>query len=230
MKFRPLHTYNLPDIADHVIHFTGRADPQIKVDSAIGAMSDEQRLLQILLDGRVRSFKTFGGGDPVACLTESTKASVSSLLGDKRYTPCGVGFTKQFVFDCGGGPALYIRGDEWKAAQALSAALRLRIVRFWPGADPDQQGEVIPPWLSGRSEWTHEREWRVPGDLKFDWDDVAFLIVPHPDWQSSCSSLIESRAGENYAEWFASIPAVVMSQDGAVVHDGKGIWKGVQSC
>jgi hypothetical protein len=223
MKVRPLRRYDLPDMADHVIHFTGRADSQVKLDPAIGAMSDEQRLLQILLEGRVRSFTTFGGGDAVACLTESTKPSISSLLCERRYTPCGVGFTKQFVFDCGGGPALYIRGDEWEATKALPAALRSRVVRFWPGADAEQV-EVIPTSMSGRSEWLHEREWRVPGDLKFGWDDVEFLIVRHSDWQSSCSSLVESQADENVAGWFASIPAVVMSQDGVVVCDDTGIW------
>lgn len=224
MKVRPLRTYNVPDIADHVIHFTGRTGKRINVDPVIEALPDEQRLLQILIDQKVRGFETFGADGPVACLTESTKASISSLLGDKRYTPCGVGFTKQFAFDRGGGPALYIRGDEWPAAQSLPQPLRSRIVRFWPGADPQVQGEYIPNALSAPSEWLHEREWRVPGDLPFGWSDVAFLIVPHPNWQSFYSSWIEGWAGEGYARWFDSIPAVVMSQDGAVIHDGKGIW------
>jgi hypothetical protein len=224
MKVRPLRTYNLPDIADRVIHFTGRAGKRLNVDSAIEALPDEQRLLQILIDQKARGFETFGADGPVACLTESTRVSILSLLGENRYTPCGVEFTKQFVFDRGGGPALYIRGDEWPAAQALPQPLRSRIVRFWPGAEPDYQGEEIWPSLLAPSEWLHEREWRVPGDLAFSWADVAFLIVPNSSWQSYYSIWIASWAGEEYAQWFESIPAVVMSQDGAVVDDGKGIW------
>jgi len=196
------------------------------VDPAVEALPDEERLLQILVDGRIRGFETFGSDGPVTCLTESTKASVSSLLAEGRYTPCGVGFTKQFAFDQGGAPALYIRGDEWAAARSLPQPLRSRIVRFWPGseADPELPSQYIPNALSAPSEWLHEREWRIPGDLPFDWDDVSFLIVPHPKWQSFYSSWIQGWAGDSYAGWFESIPAVVMSSDGGVIHDGKGIW------
>ena len=71
MKVRPLRTYNVPDIADHVIHFTGRAGKPINVDPKVEALPDEQRLIQILVDGRIRDFETFGADCPVTCLTES---------------------------------------------------------------------------------------------------------------------------------------------------------------
>ena len=71
MKVRPLRTYNVPDIADHVIHFTGRAGKRINVDPKVEALPDEQRLVQILVDGRIRGFETFGADCPVTCLTES---------------------------------------------------------------------------------------------------------------------------------------------------------------
>ena len=140
------------------------------------------------------------------------------------YEPCGVGFSKQFVFNNGGGPALYVRGDEWATAtETLPPPLRRRLVRFWPGAMPDG-GEVLPAHLSGESEWLHEREWRVPGDLHFGWADVDFLIVPHPKWQSFYASWIEDWAGEEYAYVFARIPAAVVNESGQVLADGSGIW------
>jgi hypothetical protein len=36
--------------------------------------------------------------------------SAATLIAEGRYSPCGVGFSKQFVFYAGGGPALYVRG------------------------------------------------------------------------------------------------------------------------
>lgn len=223
MRVRSLRTYDVPDLADHVIHFTGRAGSRINVEPRIEELPDQERLLRIVVDQVIRGFETFGADAPVVCLTESTRAAVTTLIADRRYTPCGIGFSKQFVFDRGGGPALYVRGDEWPAAQELPHPLRGRAVRFWPGAVPDI-GEHLPHHLSAPSEWLHEREWRVPGDLEFGWDDVAFVIVPHAGWQAFYASWIEGWTGMGYAQWFESIPAVVMNNDGKVMHDGKGIW------
>jgi hypothetical protein len=224
MHVRPLRTYpHVPDLADHVIHFTGRLGPRINVDPEVEALADQERLAHLLVQGRVRGFKTFGADAPVVCLTESTKAAVVTLIAEGRYTPCGVGFSKQFVFDRGGGPALYVRGDEWLHAAGLPEPLRSRVVRFWPGADPDP-GEFLGSHVAGPSEWLHEREWRVPAQLGFGWHDVEFLVVPHVKWQSFYGSWIESWAGEGYAQVFQSIPAVVMDNNGNVIHDGSGIW------
>jgi len=66
-------------------------------------LSAQERLLRILVDQRIRAFQTFGAGGPVVALTESTKAAVTTLVGERRYQPCGVCFSKQFVFDHHGG-------------------------------------------------------------------------------------------------------------------------------
>jgi hypothetical protein len=224
MRLHPLRTYSLPDLADHVIHFTGRTGPRINVDEAIEKLAPSQRLLNILLEQRIRAFTTFRAGAPVVALTESTKAAVTTLIAQERYEPCGVGFSKQFAFEKGGGPALYVRGDEWlEAAEALSSPLRQRLVLFWPGAEAES-GELLDDHLRTESQWLHEREWRVPGDLPFSWSDVKFLLVPNTSWQTFYASWIESSYGEEYALWFSSIPAVVMDSRGQVIHDGTSIW------
>jgi len=224
VRVRQLRAYDgVPDLADHVIHFTGRAGPRINVDTQIKNLPAQERLLHIVVDQRIRGFQTFGAGAPVVCLTESTRAAVTTLIGAGRYEPCGIGFSKQFAFERTGGPAVYVRGDEWPSVSALPQPLRSRAVRFWPGADPDA-GEFLPSHLSSPSEWLHEREWRVPGDLTFGWDDVRFLIVPHPSWQHYYAEWIADWAGDIYARWFSSIPAVAMGADGRIIHDGLGIW------
>jgi hypothetical protein len=116
MRTYPLRTYDLPDVSDHLIHFTGRVGPKMAVDPVIANMQAQQRLARILVDGVLRGFETFGADAPVVCFTESTKQAVPRLLLQRRYEPCGIAFSKQFVFDNGGGPALYVRGDEWVTA------------------------------------------------------------------------------------------------------------------
>jgi hypothetical protein len=133
-------------------------------------------------------------------------------------------FSKQLVFEGNGGPALYVRGDEWQAAaSALPQPLRSRLVRFWPGAEQGP-GELLPDYLRTTSEWLHEREWRVPTEFRFDWDSVRFLIVPNSSWQLFYENWIASWAGEEYAAAFAAIPTVVMDNAGNVLHDDSGVW------
>src|SRR5690242_13646004 len=117
MRVYQLMPNNLPDVGDHLVHFTGRSgDKTDDVDPAVKALSGGERLAMILGDGLIRGFETFGGSAPVVCLTEGVKASVKSLIARGRYEPFGVGFSKQFIFNKRGGPALYVRGDEWEAA------------------------------------------------------------------------------------------------------------------
>jgi hypothetical protein len=224
MRVLKLRTYDLPDVGDHVIHFTGRQGPKINVEEKIERLSPQERLVHILVNGVVRGFETFGAGAPVACFSESTKAAIPKLIKEGRYEPCGVAFSKQLVFDKNGGPALYVRGDEWKTvAAALPQAVRSRVVRFWPGAIPDP-GTSLPYHLEKQSEWLHEREWRVPTEFRFEWHDVKFLIVPHPQWQAFYADWIERWAGEEYAMVFAHIPAVVMDGMGDVLRDESRVW------
>ena len=222
MRTLPLSTYNVPDLADHVIHFTGRSGWQMRVPPEIAAMDGEQRLLQILMDNRIRGFQTFNSWAPVVCLTESTQAAVTTLIRDGRYSPYGIGFTKQFVFERSGGPALYVRGDEWSDATSLPQPLRCRLVRFWPGSVAGP-GERVPEHL-GESQWLHEREWRIPTELPFAWEDVKFLIVSDRNWQAAHANVIEDWAGPEHGSLFRSIPAVVIGADGTVIEDRAGLW------
>ena len=234
-RVSPLRTYDLPDIGDHLIHFTGRTGGRFAVPDEIRNLNAPDRLAQILYQGRIRAVPTFGTGmRPIVAFTESSQASVLRLISEDRYTPWGIGFSKQFIFDQGGGPVLYVRGDEWDAATAvLPDPLRARVVRFWPGAawaegdpltfDGTQQ---LPDALASTSEWLHEREWRVPHDVVFGWDDVKFLIVPVPDWAVGQAHHYGIAYGGEYERHFGAIPVVAIDAAGHLLHDGSGIWAG----
>lgn len=228
----PLRTYNLPDIGDHVIHFTGRTGGRYAVPADIHRLSYPDRLAQILYQSRIRAVPTFGTGRrPIVAFTESSQASVLQLIGEGSYTPWGIGFSKQFIFDHGGGPVLYVRGDEWDdTTAALPDPVRARAVRFWPGAawqagDPLVFGaQQLPHAVASESEWLHEREWRVPHDVVFGWGDVKFLIVPAPDWAAGEAHQYGVAYGSEYEQHFAAIPVVAIAANGQLLFDGSGIW------
>ena len=179
----PLRTYNLPDIGDHLIHFTGRTGGRFAVPDEIRNLTYPDRLAQILYQGRISAVPTFGtGGRPIVAFTEKLAGLGSPADQRRQLTPWGIGFSKQFIFNQGGGPVLYVRGDEWDAATAaLPDPVRARAVRFWPGAawqvgDPlmFDGAQQLPDAIANESQWLHEREWRVPHDVVFGWGDVKF--------------------------------------------------------
>ena len=233
MRVFQLRRYDLPDVGDHLIHFTGRSGSSLSLPDEIGRLDPPGRLAQILHDGTVRAFPAFGTGRrPIVAFTESSEAAVLRLISDGRYRPFGVGFSKQFIFEQGGGPVLYVRGDEWSAAaDAVPDPLRARLVRFWPGADwepGDPLGVLdmpqLPDHLRTESQWLHEREWRVPHNVTFAWADVKFLVVPTPVWAVERAEAYGEAYGEEYAEQFAAIPIVAIDTSGELLHDQSGIW------
>jgi hypothetical protein len=231
----PLRAYDLPDIGDHVIHFTGRTGGRFAVPDDIRNLTYPDRLAQILYQGRIRAVPTFGtGGRSIVAFTESSQATVLQLISEGSYTPWGIGFSKQFIFNQGGGPVLYVRGDEWDAVTAaLPDPVRARAVRFWPGAawqvgDPlmFDGAQQLPDAIANESQWLHEREWRVPHDVVFGWGDVKFLIVPAPDWVVGQAHQHGIAYGAEYEQHFAAIPVVAIDATGQLLYDGSGIWTG----
>jgi hypothetical protein len=149
-------------------------------------MNGPAKLAQILESGEIRAFPVFfGGEDPVVCFTECTQAGVQTLIRQRRYSPWGVAFTKDFIFKRGGGPAFYVRGDEWQYVEnGFPTELRARCTKFWPGAEFEKGLDSIfaDQRLLRPSEWTHEREWRILGEgypptFRFQYEEVAFLVV-----------------------------------------------------
>ncbi len=182
MQINELRRYGHPDLSDFVIHFVarwGKRNDEVPAD--VYAMSARDRLFDgVLASNEIRAYRVFFGWDAVVCFTECTPAGVTAMIRD-RYKPWGVAFTKDFVFRRGGGPAFYVRGDEWDDVYQLPLRLRSRCTKFWPGALPDE-GELMDPALGTECQWLPEREWRLlgisdPPSLQFDPDDVAFIVV-----------------------------------------------------
>ena len=111
-------------------------------------------LKEILSSGTIRGSGNEGfvkGTQKAVCFSEIPLSAVSDFASrpedtDARYRFYGIAFSKKAVFSAGGRPVIYLPDSE---GQWILPEQKWRHVRF-------EMGTV---------DFTHEREWRVPGDL-----------------------------------------------------------------
>lgn len=148
-----------------VAHFTKRRKDSAAYDNLVKILEDK---------ALVASSIPWTKKDTV-CFTECPWSSL--LRHTKQYSPFGVGFTKKHVFAAGGGPAYYVRADDFDKQQ-WDDHVRTFVTPFWPEYRP-RGGRFDAP-LNGKSiDYAHEREWRVPHDFKFELNQVQFVILPN---------------------------------------------------
>lgn len=138
-------------------------------------------LFKILCDKRLKGSTTASGfivGDtPATCFQEAPLYSLTQNIHTEqvfraknkkakiRYLGFGLQFSKFSVFAEGGRPVIY---DKTQSAKAyLPPNQWWRIVGF----DLEDDNNII--------DWCHEREWRVPGDYEFEFEDVTVLLPNH---------------------------------------------------
>lgn len=80
----------------------------------------------------------------------------------KNYSPFGLSFLKELVFEKGGGPALYIREDLLRSNNEI----------------PDNLKPFINKININSFDFHHEREWRVPNDFKFEYNEISIVYAP----------------------------------------------------
>lgn len=142
----PLRPVEHPDMSGFLTHFCDRSRPQA-VPQHVSSMSAQDRLASILWRSELWAFTTYSGGDPAVCLTEATINGLGFLVRRRQYQPWGLVLDRQRVYDAGGGPVWYARGDEfYDLRQHCSTRTQARMVRL----------------DAGSSDWLEEREWRIP--------------------------------------------------------------------
>lgn len=92
----------------------------------------------------------------------------------KRYSPFGIGFNKKFIFVSGGGPVYYVRADYYEHQNWSDYANTFVTTPFWPKYRSKKNTETTK---FKDCDFTHEREWRVPHDLTFDYTDIEFIVL-----------------------------------------------------
>ena len=142
-------------------------------------------MLSILFDANLKP-GLFGIGRNLAPRIEQQKVVCLSeippgewlRLSERRQSQFGIGFSKKFISERGGGAVWYTRKDS-KQNKALKKLMKL-------GAeDPKNPIWSITPMIDAPGmygmkayEYEWEREWRHIGALAFEPKDVAFLFIP----------------------------------------------------
>jgi hypothetical protein len=177
-----------PDFSDYVVHFTSNRPPfgadepkNAKYDhlAAISKQNAYERLVAILEGKRIEATPMPWTNSLAVAFTECPWGSL--LQHAEVYSPYGVGFKKEALYKAGGGPAIYMR-PELRAAQSkhirrydpfalpFPQEFYAFVTPFVPSYAPDKKGMKIV-------DYTHEREWRVPGDFQFTYDEVECVVV-----------------------------------------------------
>lgn len=97
---------------------------------------------------------------PVFSIAENLK--YQEELGKNRYSPFGIRVLKEDIYKKGGRPVFYGKTEEYK--EILDKTEHWRIVDL----------ELDKPEY--KVDWTHEREWRLPSDFKFKYDQIEIIL------------------------------------------------------
>ena len=170
-NYNVLKTADYSPLLVHLVRDQSFSAPQLIKDShpliAFAETPAKERLFNILT-----SRKIFGSPMPwvenhpeAVCFTECVWRAL--VRHTNAYSCYGLVFNKKLIFDRGGGPALYVRGDHVDP-----------ILANFP---EDQQAFVTPfdpesKLKEGvRLDFLHEREWRLPGSLNFEYSNLITL-------------------------------------------------------
>ncbi len=198
-----------PDFSDYVVHFTKDGPPCSKAKDdptldQIRGLTAKDRLFRILETGELQATRMPWTNKPAACFTECTWGSL--LHHAQRYSCFGVGFEKAFLFACGGGPAIYLPPGLMEHQKSHVGAdtdpfhphLFSFVTPFMPPYAPADYRSKF--WADKQPiDFSHEREWRVPHDLKFAPTKVVFVIVrTYEDMAQAPKGLKDAIGRENW--------------------------------
>ena len=168
-------TITRPDSSAFLAHFTSRKYPKGFKDPSNPTnkfmyQPASKRFENILKEKRIYASQLpWVGSQKAVCFTECPWTSL--IRHTEEYSPYGIGFTKEFIFNKGGGPVYYVRADVFNS-QNWDEHLLPFVTPFWPQYSQDKSP------LGKPVDYSHEREWRVLQDLVFDYEDIQFIILP----------------------------------------------------
>jgi hypothetical protein len=167
---------NRPDVSFFLAHFTSGRPPVAKSDKTnptleFANVTAIKRLENILKTKTIKASTLPWTGKRAVCFTECPWTSLVDHT--KRYSPFGIGFNKKFIFVSGGGPVYYVRADYYEH-QNWSDYANTFVTPFWPKYRSKKNTKKTK---FKDCDFTHEREWRVPHDLTFDYTDIEFIVL-----------------------------------------------------
>lgn len=186
-KWRDRH-HDRVDISSTLTHLTRRTP----TESAVAV------LLKILAEQTIRgSTEGFIVGDrPAVCFQDAPLVGLAQNIRHEqeerrgkesriRYEGVGLTFNKTYAFALGARPVIYDDTDTAKAF--LPPSEYWRIVRL----DLRDAKNMI--------DWTHEREWRVPGDFHFSRTHAALIVTNSDEYRELIARASAGLLSEVYA-------------------------------
>ena len=187
------------DLSGYVYHLT-KAEYDDDGRKVLGALD---RLIKIINERKLNGSSTqsgfITGNRKAICFQDAPISGVvqnvahenayrDELGGKTRYTYVGIAFPKPYIFKNGGRPVFY---EEKEKAKLI--------------LPPDEHWRIVDYSLLNENniiDWTHEREWRMPGD-QFHFDiSKATILLPN---QELYSELLEKLSNEELHKFFGII-------------------------
>lgn len=156
------------DLSSYLFHLTKENDENSAIDVLIKILSEKKLIGSDVEKGFIV------GNNPAVCFQDVPLYSLcqntfhekkyrEKLGGKIRYRPIGLGFKKNYIFNKGGRPVIYERTI--KAKEFLPEDQWWRIVNI----DLGNAKSII--------DWSHEKEWRVKGDMNFNLSETYVILV-----------------------------------------------------
>lgn len=166
------HIQRRTDFATRITHLT----------KANNGSSAFQNLIKILsektLYGSTQKSGFIVGTEPAVCLQDVPLLSLAENIeyekehctGKMRYEAYGLRFNKRHLYLKGARPVIYGETDHLK--KILPETEYWRIVNH----NLTDADHLI--------DWTHEREWRIKGSLKFEYEEIEILVYDDEDYRN----------------------------------------------
>jgi len=138
-------------------------------------MSAKDRLIKILREKKIIASTMPWTNKKAVCFTECPWSSL--LVHAQSYSPFGLGFRKEYVYSMHGGPVYYIRPDHYKR-QLEKGGFDEQVWPFITPFSPPYRPKYLKDEWGRDVDYTHEREWRVPHEFPFEYNNVQFVILP----------------------------------------------------
>lgn len=195
----PIHPESWDDMSNYLVHFTKGGTGANDYSAMMGICSGT-RLKAANKFGIARDKAPAAAPQEAVCFSEIPPGQWKKLEW-RRKTKYGIGFTKEFVLSKGGAPIWYAWKDtaHWRALTDMMSRA---------SSKPDDPIWKITPMIDspgvyGRSRYVFdwEREWRHIGDMNFETEDVAFLLIPE-ELHLSARGFFENALEENLGPAF----------------------------
>lgn len=183
---KKLDRRNRPDFSGYLSHFTKDGDfchteQEIDVE-AFRKMTAFERLCSILKMKEIKTSIMPWTKTRWLCFTECPWSSL--LIHTQQYSSYGIGFTKDYIYRHGGSPVFYARFKMLNAIVNNISDNRTKnsVLQFLTPFSPKYDTSYAKQKYK-RVDYTHEREWRLPNSLRFNYTDISFIIIKeHEDY------------------------------------------------